>query len=181
MQPAIIKNRASIARVCREGCIFAEKFKFTDMAKEIERKYLVTDDSYRSLAASRAEISQGYISAEPDHTVRVRISGSRGFITVKTRNIGAVRNEWEYEIPLADARAMLAAACSSVLSKTRYIVPATDGLRWEVEEFHGCLDGLVVAEIELPREDYPVDSPAFIGREVTGDTRYYNSNLAAQV
>lgn len=181
MQPANIKNMASIVRVCREGCIFAEKFKFTDMAKEIERKYLVTDDSYRSLAVSRAEISQGYISADPGHTVRVRISDGQGFITVKTRNIGAVRNEWEYEIPLADARAMLAAACSSMLSKTRYIVPATDGLRWEVDEFHGCLDGLVVAEIELPDEDYPVDSPAFIGREVTGDPRYYNSNLAAQV
>lgn len=151
------------------------------MAKEIERKFLVTDDSYRGVAASRTEILQGYISTDPDRTVRVRISGSRGFITVKTRNIGAVRNEWEFEIPLADARAMLAAACSSVLSKTRYILPADDGLKWEVDEFHGCLEGLVVAEIELPGEDHPVNRPAFIGREVTGDPRYYNSNLAAQV
>jgi len=151
------------------------------MAKEIERKFLVVDDSYRTMASVHVNISQGYLSCDPDRTVRVRLWDNRGYITVKTKNSGAVRNEWEYEIPAEDARAMLDEACESVLCKTRLLVPGADGLIWEVDEFHGRLEGLVVAEIELPAEDTPYVKPAFTGREVTGDPRYYNSNLASQV
>ncbi len=141
---------------------------------------MVDDGTYRDLALASIEIVQGYISCDPDRTVRVRMYGDRGFITVKTRNTGAVRNEWEFEIPSSEARDMLAEACRGVLSKTRYIVPGDDGLSWEIDEFHGRLQGLVIAEIELPEEDHPFTRPGFIGREVTGDPRYYNSNLVAQ-
>lgn len=150
------------------------------MSKEIERKFLVTSSSYREAVVDAVELAQGYLNTDPDSTVRVRVAGPRGFITVKSRNIGATRNEWEYEIPVSDAREMLA-LCTGVLVKTRYIVPATDGLRWEIDEFHGPLEGLTVAEIELPSEDTRFDRPSFIGREVTGDAAYYNSNLAARV
>lgn len=147
------------------------------MAKEIERKFLVTGTAYRVLAVKAREMAQGYICREPDSTVRVRVADGEGFITVKTRNHGATRNEWEYPIPAADARDMLAEACGPLVEKTRYVVPAGDGLNWEVDEFHGRLEGLVVAEIELPSEDTPFARPEFIGSEVTGDPRYYNSNL----
>lgn len=95
---------------------------------------------------------------------------------MKTRNSGATRDEWEYEIPMADAAGMLA-ACEGVIEKTRYIVPAANGLKWEIDVFGGRLQGLVLAEIELPAEDTPIDIPRFIAREVTGDAAYYNSNL----
>lgn len=150
------------------------------MAKEIERKFLVRGDSYRALASHVREMAQGYVCREPDSTVRVRVADGKGYLTVKTRNRGAVRDEWEFEIPAAEAREMLAEACGGLIEKTRYVVPAGDGLSWEVDEFHGRLEGLVVAEIELPREDAPFVIPPFIGEEVTGDPRYYNSNLAAQ-
>lgn len=146
------------------------------MAKEIERKFLVADDSYLAKAISSSSISQGYLNRDPDRTVRIRLRDGRGFITVKTRNSGATRDEWEYEIPMADAAGMLA-ACEGVIEKTRYIVPAANGLKWEVDVFGGRLQGLVLAEIELPAEDTPIDIPRFIAREVTGDPAYYNSNL----
>ena len=150
------------------------------MAKEIERKFLVCGTEYRTQAEARYEIMQGYLSADPDATVRVRIAGDNAFITVKSRNSGAVRNEWEYPVPAADAREMLR-VCNRgrLIEKTRYIVSAGNGLRWEVDEFHGALDGLVVAEIELPSEDTVFGLPAFVGEEVTGDAHYYNSSLAA--
>lgn len=170
-----------IAYMCREESIFAKNFKFSIMAKEIERKFLVNDFSYRDIARETIEISQGYISNDPDRTVRVRLSDNSGFLTVKTRNEGAVRNEWEFEIPVSMAREMISATCCHILSKTRYIVPCSDGMLWEVDEFHGHLEGLVVAEIELTYEDQPFDIPDFIGREVTADPQYYNSNLASRV
>ena len=150
------------------------------MAKEIERKFLVNDFSYRDIAREAVEIAQGYISSDPDRTVRVRMWGDKGFLTVKTRNAGAVRNEWEFEIPYDMAREMLDTVCSPKLLKTRYIVPCGDSLMWEVDEFHGRLQGLIVAEIELQCADQPFDIPGFIGREITADPQYYNSNLAAQ-
>lgn len=150
------------------------------MALEIERKFLVTDGSFADSAICSRSISQGYLNREPERTVRVRLCDGRGYLTVKTRNCGATRHEWEYEIPAADARAMLG-ACGGVIEKTRYIVPAAeDGLKWEVDVFHGRHEGLVVAEIELPTEDTPFTLPPFIGREVTGDPRYYNSNLSLE-
>lgn len=147
------------------------------MAKEIERKFLVTDNSYRYLARETRHIMQGYLSRRVEATVRVRIAGGEGFITVKGANSGAVRDEWEYPVPVADALAMLKrCAQPPVIDKTRYIVDV-GCLVWEIDEFHGTLEGLVVAEVELPSEDSPVDIPPFIGKEVTGDPRYYNSAL----
>lgn len=146
------------------------------MSKEIERKFLVTDNSYKGIATEKIEITQGYLNRDPDRTVRVRLWNGEAFLTVKTRNQGIVRNEWEYRIPADDAREMLK-ACEGILEKTRYIVPAENGLKWEVDEFHGRHEGLTVAEIELPSEDYEVGFPPFIGKEVSDDPRYYNSNL----
>ena len=144
------------------------------MGKEIERKFLVTDQSYREQSDSQVPIAQTYLSVNPDSTVRVRIAGTKGFITVKTRTNGPVRNEWEYEIPIEDAREMmLSAAVAPVIEKTRYRVG-----HWEIDEFHGCLEGLTVAEIELNDENETFTKPSFIGREVTHDNRYFNSVLA---
>ena len=151
------------------------------MAKEIERKFMVKDGSYMTEAENSVEIAQGYLSIHPDRTVRVRIAGERGFMTVKTRNVGAVRGEWEFEIPIEDAREILSQAAVGVLSKTRYYVPSSDGFTWEIDKFHGSLEGLAIAEIELPDEQTPFALPPFAGKEVTGDPRYYNSNLATQV
>ena len=144
------------------------------MAKEIERKFLVTDTSYRGLSDSSVRIKQAYLSTSPDSTVRLRIAGQKAFITVKSRNHGATRNEWEYEIPVEDVeQMMLTCAASPIIEKVRYRVG-----RWEVNEFHGHLEGLVVAEIELESEGETFDKPTFIGPEVTGDPRYYNSSLS---
>ncbi len=145
------------------------------MAKEIERKFLVKSDSYRKSADSIHQIIQTYLSVSPESTVRIRILDEQAFITVKSKNQGATRNEWEYPIPSDDAREMIAAcACSPVIEKTRYRAG-----RWEIDEFHGTLAPLVVAEIELTDADEPIEVPDFIGREVTGDVRYYNSVLAS--
>lgn len=151
------------------------------MGKEIERKFLVRSNAYRTLATESHTIRQGYLSVNPDATVRVRILDDRAFLTVKSRNKGAERGEWEYEIPLADGRELLALCTgSAILEKVRYIVPARpDCLRWEVDEFGGAKAGLVVAEIELPDAATPFEIPDFIGREVTGQPEYYNSSLAS--
>lgn len=150
------------------------------MSKEIERKYLVCGSSYRHQAIQKKDMMQGYLSLDPDATVRIRIVGDKAFITVKSRNIGAVRNEWEYPVPIEEAKEMLRSCCKSLLiEKTRYIVEAPHNLKWEIDEFHGSLDGLVIAEIELPDEDFEVALPDFIGEDVTGNPRYYNSSLAS--
>lgn len=148
-----------------------------DMAKEIERKFLVTSGSYLTMAAGRIDIVQAYLNRDPRATVRVRIAGDRAFLTVKGVNDGAVRDEWEYGIPLGDARQIVARCASgAIIEKTRWLVDF-GGFRWEVDEFHGDNSGLVVAEIELPSADTPFDLPPFVGKEVTGDPRYYNSSL----
>ncbi len=146
------------------------------MAFEIERKFLVLDDSFKSMAKARIHIRQYYISTDADKTVRVRISNSKAWLTVKSRNIGSVRHEWEYEIPLKDAEEMMAICGECGLSKTRYLVEY-DGLVWEIDEFEGELAPLVVAEVELSTESQAVTLPPFVGKEVTGDKRYYNSVL----
>ena len=150
------------------------------MATEIERKYLVKDDSYSDMAIEIKEIAQCYLSRNINATVRVRRAGDRAFLTVKSRNDGASRGEWEYEIPLADASELSALAGGWAIEKSRYIVP-WKGHTWEVDEFHGHHAGLVVAEVELSSPDEPVDLPPFIGREVTGDPAYYNSTLAGTI
>ncbi len=152
-------------------------YKPKNMAKEIERKFLVKNSTFRELSTTATRIKQGYLSRLPEATVRVRIAGNKAFLTVKGKNHGCVRDEWEYAVPVADAEAMLdRCAQGSVISKTRYIVP--DGTyNWEVDEFHGSHEGLVVAEIELPHAEATFNRPDFIGEEVTGNPAYYNSNL----
>ena len=146
------------------------------MATEIEHKYLVIADDYRRLACERAEIQQGFLSRDPERTVRVRIRDTRGYITIKGKGEGAAHPEFEYMIPLGDAQQLMAMCEPPVISKTRYIV-LHDGNRWEIDEFHDNLQGLVLAELEIPELNYTYRLPAFIGREVTGDRRYYNSQL----
>lgn len=152
------------------------------MAKEIERKYLVIDQKYRYVASEAIDIKQGYLNRDPLRTIRVRTRGNNGFITVKGPNIGISRDEWEFPIDLNDAGEMLDKLCDgTVLSKTRYIVPFGDNI-WEIDEFHGDLEGLVVAEVELSDETCIISElPDFIGREVSDDVRYYNSSLAGGV
>lgn len=150
------------------------------MALEIERKFLVRGDFSKD-AFESVRIIQGYLSSNPDRTVRVRTWGDKGFITIKGRSnaSGAARFEWEKEIPAADVVALLELAEPGVLDKTRHLIKNTDGRHtWEVDEFHGCWEGLVMAEIELGAEDEPFDKPEWLGEEVTGDERYYNSWLS---
>ena len=149
------------------------------MAKEIERKFLVANDTYLEMETSRIEIIQGYLCRDPESTVRVRVTGDKACLTVKGPNTGAVRDEWEFAIDPPQARQMLASvARGPVIEKTRHIVPF-GGLVWEVDEFHGQLAGLCIAEVELPTADTEVAIPPFAGSEVTGNPAYYNSNLNA--
>ena len=146
------------------------------MPKEIERKFLVVSDGYKSSLGKYYK--QGYLSVEPDKTVRVRVVGDKGFLTVKGRNNGISRTEYEYEIPAADANDMLDNLVKTgVIEKWRYVC-LVDGKKWEVDEFLGDNAGLVVAEIELQSEDEPFTKPAWAGDEVSGDERYYNSSLS---
>ena len=146
------------------------------MPKEIERKFLVVSDEYKS--SPRKYYKQGYLSVEPDKTVRVRVVGDKGFLTVKGRNNSISRTEYEYEIPVADANDMLDNLVKTgVIEKWRYVC-VVDGKKWEVDEFLGDNAGLVVAEIELQSEDEPFTKPAWAGDEVSGDARYYNSSLS---
>lgn len=146
------------------------------MAKEIERKFLVKGD-FRAFVTDSHRIAQGYLNTDPCRTVRVRVLDDHGFITVKGRNEGCVRNEWEYEIPLSDAIEMLS-ICSGSIEKVRNIIPAGNSLVWEVDVFGGRHEGLIVAEIELPEADTCFERPQWLGEEVTGDPAYYNSSLA---
>lgn len=145
------------------------------MAVEIEHKYLVKDESYKDAAEKCVHIRQGYLSRIPERTVRVRIKDDRGYITVKGRNSGDFRLEFEYEVPAKDAEEMLGMCEGTVLEKCRWLVPF-DGYTWEVDEYVSP-EFPTVAEVELPesRHDYPI--PPFAGEEVTGDPRYYNSNI----
>lgn len=146
------------------------------MALEIERKFLVKDNSFKDLAVKTVEIAQGYLSRDKQRTVRVRVAAHKAWITIKGLTHGATRPEFEYEIPVDDARRLLELCVPPVIVKTRYIVPY-HGLTWEVDEFHGHRQGLVVAEVELPSESQALDLPPFVGAEVTHDARYYNANL----
>lgn len=150
------------------------------MGKEIERKFLVTNDTYKNLSTSSVRIRQGYLNRDPDRTVRIRIIGEKACITVKGRNHGSVRDEWEFEIDPQQAAEMLRLCDGGIIDKTRYYVDAADGLCWEIDEFHGRLAPLVVAEIELPAPDTRFICLQFIGREVTDDPAYFNSSLSTQ-
>ena len=147
------------------------------MAKEIEHKFTVKSDKYKSLATPTL-YRQGYIPTTNGMTVRVRIAGEKGFVTFKDKTIGMSRNEFEYEIPVAEACQMLDTLCDKPqIEKYRYVIPAEQGLKWEVDEFLGDNAGLVVAEIEVPAEDTKFSLPEWIEKEVTGDKKYNNSQL----
>lgn len=146
------------------------------MGKEIERKFLVTSDAWRSEGQSSL-LRQGYISAEPGRIVRVRIDGDRGCITIKGKATGASCGEWEYPVPLQDAAELLDQVCEKpLIEKYRHRI-ARDGVLWEVDEFLGDNAGLVVAEIELESEEQGFVRPDWLGDEVTEDRRYANANL----
>lgn len=148
------------------------------MAQEIERKFLVKDDSYRQLAYSKSRIKQGYICSERGRTVRVRIRGDRGYLTIKgpSDELGLSRYEWEHELSLTEAESLMKLCEPGSIDKVRYLVNCGNHT-FEVDEFYGENEGLVVAEIELSTENETFQCPAFIGEEVTGQTKYYNSFL----
>lgn len=168
---------------------------------ETERKFLVLSEAFKAQAVKAYRIAQGYIAHDGGNTVRVRIRDEQGFVTIKGpfRN-GISRPEWEHEIPLEDARALMDLCLGGIIDKIRYIVPAGDmlsgtlrsapslppalpagsppaGRYFEVDVFHGDNEGLVIAEIELGSPDEPFVRPDWLGQEVTGDKRYYNSHL----
>ena len=148
------------------------------MALEVERKFLIAGD-FKSFAKKSVRITQGYISSAPERTVRIRIKGEKGFITIK--GIGAAsgvsRYEWEMEIPLAEALDLLQICEPGVIDKTRYLIE--DGRHtFEVDEYYGDNEGLIVAEVELSSENEAFDKPEWLGDEVTGNAKYYNSMLA---
>ena len=149
------------------------------MALEIERKFLVTDDAYKALAFSRSHISQGYIVSGGGRSVRVRIRDDQGYLTIKgaSQDGGLSRYEFETEVPLADAHQLMRLCEPGVVEKTRWLVRADDGHIFEIDEFEGANAGLVMAEVELGATDESYTKPNFIGQEVTGDRRYYNSYL----
>lgn len=146
------------------------------MGTEIERKFLVQGDAWRALATG-TRYRQGYLSTVPERTVRVRTIDTAGYLTVKGVTQGVTRAEFEYEIPIADANAMLDGLCERpIIEKTRYKVPI-GGHLWEVDEFDGENAGLILAEIELGAEGEAFERPDWIGAEVSDDPRYYNANL----
>lgn len=151
-----------------------------DMPQEIERKYLVTGE-YKSQAYARSRIAQGYICSAQERTVRVRICNGKGYLTIKgeTDATGISRYEWEKEIPLEEAEELMKLCEPGIIDKTRYLVRSGRHV-FEVDEFHGENEGLIVAEVELASAKEPFVKPDFIGREVTGDVRYYNSQLKAR-
>ncbi|HEX5047452.1 MAG TPA: CYTH domain-containing protein [Gammaproteobacteria bacterium] len=146
------------------------------MGREIERKFLVSGDAWRAEAAERAPMSQGYIARSDRNSVRVRLAGERAWLNIKSGGLVASRHEFEYAIPPADARELLDLAIGPLIVKTRHLVPF-GGFEWEVDEFHGANQGLVVAEIELDDERQEFPRPAWIGAEVTHLERYYNVKL----
>ena len=148
------------------------------MAQEIERKFLVKDDSYKVLAYHYSRISQGYICSLRGRTVRVRIRDGKGYLTIKgpSDSSGLGRYEWEKEIPLQEAQELMTLCEPGLIDKTRYLV-RSGGHIFEVDEFYGENEGLTIAEVELSSADEAYEKPAFIGEEVTGDVKYYNSFL----
>ena len=146
---------------------------------EIERKFLVESSEYLNVAFSKERIVQGFLNTDPERTVRVRIKGDVGFLTVKGKSnaSGTTRFEWEKEILVAEAEQLLSLCEPVILEKTRYNVPFSGHL-FEVDEFHGANEGLVIAEVELEAESETFKKPDWLGQEVTGDIRYYNSQLS---
>lgn len=166
------------------------------MAKntEIERKFLVKSDAFIAQATTSYEIMQGYLCKDPEKTIRVRIRDARAFLTIKSSLLrdGIAKFEWEKEIDLSDAKELMKICLPGAISKTRYIIKVNgqrtkdngqrtkdkgDSLKWEVDVFHGRLEGRVLAEIELSDEDEAFERPDWLGEEVTGQPQYYNANM----
>ena len=145
------------------------------MATEIERKFLATGREWRQ--ADGVRVSQGYLNRDKERTVRVRWAGNQAFLTIKGITTRTSRAKFEYEIPVADAEQLLKLCDGPLIEKVRYLV-TYKGVQWEIDEFFGDNSGLVVAEVELEAEDQPFERPGWLGREVTEDPRYFNSNLA---
>ncbi len=148
----------------------------TPMAQEIERKFLVKDDSWRSPNPG-VLYRQGYLTRQPDLAIRVRLGGDRAWLTLKGATVGVSRLEYEYSIPLGEAQEMLDNLCETpIIEKRRYQV-MYEGLTWEIDEFFGENQGLIVAEVELEAEEQAFTPPPWLGVEVSEDPRYYNANL----
>jgi adenylate cyclase len=152
------------------------------VAKEIERKFLVNmdhPDLAPVLATTPIRIRQGYLKSDDKGVVRARVYGSQGYLTVKGPTLGITRDEFEYEIPAADANAMLEHMCGAIVSKSRYLIPFPGGYVFEIDVFDNI--DLVIAEIELPREDSSYPNPAWLGQEVSHDPAYYNNAIAERI
>ena len=148
--------------------------------QEIERKFLVKNDDYKLEAVQVQHIVQAYLNRDPQRTVRIRIKNAHAFLTIKgaSNESGTTRFEWEKEIPLEEAQALLKLAEPGIIEKVRYVVPTGDNLYFEVDEFIGEHEGLVLAEIELPDENTLFEKPDWLGEEVTGNPAYYNAQLS---
>lgn len=147
---------------------------------ETERKFLVKSDAYKHDARTQLRIVQGYLSTDPERTVRIRIKGGQGYLTIKGKSneSGLSRMEWEKEITVDEANALLPLCLPGVIDKVRYEIPVGKHL-YEVDEFFGDNAGLIIAEIELAAEDETFEKPDWLGNEVTGDERYYNAYLSS--
>ena len=150
--------------------------KNTEMAKEIERKFLVIPDKWKQ-PGEKVFIKQAFLSENPDRSVRVRISGKKAFLTIKGGQKGMTRDEFNYPVPLPDAEELMGLAVNSVVEKFRYRINYGNKV-WEVDEFTGVNQGLILAEVELVSESEKIQLPDWAGKEVTGDQRYYNLYLA---
>jgi adenylate cyclase len=146
------------------------------MPREIERKFLLKSDAWRADVRRRALMSQGYLASGRRVSVRVRVAGDEAWLNIKAGGLVASRREYEYAVPVAEARELLELAEGPLIEKTRHFVEH-GGKTWEIDEFHGANEGLVVAELELEREDEPFARPAWLGKEVTDLERYYNVRL----
>ena len=148
---------------------------------EIERKFLVNSNDFKTQAFTQNRIAQGYLSSVPGRTVRVRIKGNKGFLTIKgaSNESGLSRFEWEKEIPFDEASALLQLCEEGIIDKTRFEVKMGNHV-FEIDEFYGDNEGLIMAEVELKSETEPFEKPSWLGKEVTNDKRYYNSYLSKQ-
>ena len=146
---------------------------------EIERKFLVTSKAFKTQASAEKKISQGYLNSDPERTVRIRIANDKGFLTIKGKGneSGMSRFEWEKEIPVEEARALLALSEKGAIDKTRFEIKVGNHT-YEVDEFYGENHGLIIAEIELSSENEAFEKPEWLGEEVTNDERYYNAYLS---
>jgi adenylate cyclase len=147
------------------------------MAQEIERKFRVANDDWRAMATSSSSLKQGYLSSSAEATVRVRLEDNLGTVTIKSKTNGITRNEFEYAIPAQEAKELLMLCSGPLIEKTRYRIPQ-ENHTWEIDVFEGDNDGLIIAEIELTSDEDYFAKPQWLGEEVSGDSRYYNSNLA---